>query len=273
MNHPKQKIEKVDFRMNDIAVFYCFARSGGTLINRCLGCIKDNLVLSEVNPHGALLPVETQALDWLKLVSSDQFKNFHDLNYGQKISFLNKNASALNKHLIIRDWSTLNFLRNVYWEYFSPSMILEQGLYLSNYDLQANCVVVTRQSACVYESIVRCFPDQIHLSVEEFSESYLAYSKAVCNYPVIHFEKFCAEPEVQFQKLCGYLGVKFERSFLTQFHRFNQCTGDNQLSSPSKLRTATEIMVPTKKRNSKTWQVASTNENCRKADELLGYEI
>ena len=194
--------------MNDIAVFYCFARSGGTLINRCLGCIKDNLVLSEVNPHGAFLSLDSQALDWLKLVSSDQFKKFHELDYTQKIRVLNETASALNQHLIIRDWSTLNFLGNVYWEYFSPSMILEQDLYLSNCGLQVNCAVITRQSACVYESIVRCFPDQSHLNVEEFSESYLAYAKAVCNYPVIHFEKFCAEPEVQFQKLCGYLSVK-----------------------------------------------------------------
>lgn len=259
--------------MNDIAVFYCFARSGGTLINRCLGCIKDNLVLSEVNPHGAFLSLDSQALDWLKLVSSDQFKKFHELDYTQKIRVLNETASALNQHLIIRDWSTLNFLGNVYWEYFSPSMILEQDLYLSNCGLQVNCAVITRQSACVYESIVRCFPDQSHLNVEEFSESYLAYAKAVCNYPVIHFEKFCAEPEVQFQKLCGYLSVKYDQSFLTQFHSFNQCTGDNQLSAPSKLRTATEIMVQTEKRDSKTWQAASTNENCRKADELLGYEI
>ena len=87
--------------MNDIAVFYCFARSGGTLINRCLGCIKDNLVLSEVNPHGALLPVETQALDWLKLVSSDQFKNFHDLNYGQKISSVSYTHLTLPTILLV----------------------------------------------------------------------------------------------------------------------------------------------------------------------------
>lgn len=259
--------------MNDIAVFYCFARSGGTLINRCLGCIKDNLVLSEVNPHGAFRSLESQASDWLKLIPSDQFKKFSYLSYGQKIRFLNEAASALNKHLIIRDWSTLNFLSNVYWEYFSPSMILEQDLYLSNHGLQITCAVVARQSACVYESIVRSFPDQNDLRVEDFAESYLAFAEAVCHYPVIHFENFCAEPEVQFRKLCDYLNVKFEWSFLTQFYSFNQCTGDNMLSSPSKLRTATEIIVPIEHRDSKTWQVASTNQNCRKADQLLGYGI
>lgn len=259
--------------MNDIAVFYCFARSGGTLINRCLGCIKDNLVLSEVNPHGSFRSLESQASDWLKLIPSDQCKKFNDLSYGQKIRFLNEAASALNQHLIIRDWSTLNFLSKVYWEYFSPSMILEQDLYLSNDGLQTTCVVVARQSACVYESIVRSFPDQNDLSVEDFAESYLAFAEAVCHHPVIHFEKFCAEPEVQFQKLCDYLNVKFKWSFLTQFHSFNQCTGDNMLSSPSKLRTTTEIIVPIERRDSKTWQVASSNQNCRKADQLLGYGI
>ena len=45
----------------EVSVYYCFARSGGTLINRCLGCIPGNLVLSEVNPMGSIATVESQA--------------------------------------------------------------------------------------------------------------------------------------------------------------------------------------------------------------------
>ena len=59
-----------------LAVFYSFARSGGTLVNRCLGAIPGNLVLSEVNPHGAVVPVDVQARDWLGLLRPEESEAF-----------------------------------------------------------------------------------------------------------------------------------------------------------------------------------------------------
>ena len=35
-----------------VTVMLCFARSGGTVLNRCLGCLPDIVIMSEVNPLG-----------------------------------------------------------------------------------------------------------------------------------------------------------------------------------------------------------------------------
>src|SRR5437867_3010551 len=118
-----------------VAVFYAFARSGGTLINRCLGCIPGNLVLSEVNPHGALVPMEVQARDWLGLIQSNATDEFCKVAYGEQVRRLAELASQRGDHLIIRDWSALNFLDRVFSYYTAASMVLEQDAYLSQYQI------------------------------------------------------------------------------------------------------------------------------------------
>jgi hypothetical protein len=40
-----------------IPVIYAYPRSGGTLVNRCLGSIPGNLILSEVNPLASVVPL------------------------------------------------------------------------------------------------------------------------------------------------------------------------------------------------------------------------
>ena len=119
-----------------LAVFYSFARSGGTLVNRCLGAIPGNLVLSEVNPHGALVPVEVQARDWLGLVGPGEFEILAGKGYGAKIRWLSEAAANQGRHLVVRDWPALNFLSGLFSEYFQPSLLLEQQLYLTRHGLE-----------------------------------------------------------------------------------------------------------------------------------------
>ena len=76
-------------------LMFCFLRSGGTLLNRCLGCLPNTIVLSEVNPLGggtgaavqATTPFE-QARKWygIELKSSD-FTRAILYSRGRKLSF------------------------------------------------------------------------------------------------------------------------------------------------------------------------------------------
>jgi hypothetical protein len=93
-----------------LAVYYSFARSGGTLINRCLGAIPANLVLSEVNPHGAVVPVDAQAIEWIGLLRPDESEAFGRTGYGAQVRTLAEAAAARSQHLVVRDWTILNFM-------------------------------------------------------------------------------------------------------------------------------------------------------------------
>ena len=69
--------------------------------------IPGNLVLSEVNPHGALVPVEVQARDWLGLVGPGEFEILAGKGYGAKIRWLSEAAANQGRHLVVRDWPDL----------------------------------------------------------------------------------------------------------------------------------------------------------------------
>jgi hypothetical protein len=255
----------------EVSVYYCFARSGGTLINRCLGCIPGNLVLSEVNPMGSIASVESQARDWLGLVAAGEFEQFAGKSYGEKISLLADAATGSGKRLIIRDWPTLNFLSGIHWGYFFPSGVLEQDFYLDRHVLRRHSAVISRRSASVYESLKRSFPHLKELSVDDFSSAYLAYAEAVASFQVIHFEEFCEAPVREFGRLCQALNCSFSDHFVTAFRNFVNCTGDNNLAAVSRGGSSNRIVPLTDNRESPAWRAATRDERCREADQIFGY--
>lgn len=253
-----------------LAVFHSFARSGGTLVNRCLGAIAGNLVLSEVNPHGALVPVEVQARDWLGLVGSDEFDVLARDGYGAKIRRLSEAAGREGRHLVVRDWSALNFLDGLF-DYFQPSLLLEQDLYLAHHGLVYPSAVVARRAPAIYESVIRTFGHLRDLAVPAFGACYLAYAQAVAGRPVVRFEEFCREPKGELRKLCEWLGVAYSDSALEDFRDFDRCTGDNRLAVPSRAGRSERIEVLPEDRGSPAWVAASRDPSCRAADEIFGY--
>jgi hypothetical protein len=254
-----------------LAVFYSFARSGGTLINRCLGAIPGNLVLSEVNPHGAVVPVEVQARDWVGLLRPEEFDAFSRKGYGEKLRVLAETAGREGRHLVVRDWTTLNFMPRAFFEYHHPSTLLEQDLYLARCGLEFHSAVVVRRAPAVYESIVRTFDHLAHLEVTEFGASYLAYAQAVAGRPVVQFEEFCRQPQRELERLCGWLGIAYSSTFLEGFSTFDRCTGDNRLATASRAGRSRQIEVLPESGNDPAWTRASRDPACRAADEIFGY--
>ncbi|MEW5857922.1 MAG: hypothetical protein AB1861_11150 [Cyanobacteriota bacterium] len=255
-----------------LPVIYSFARSGGTLINRCLGCILGNIILSEVNPHASLVPIEVQAHDWFKLVSSRDFSDFSKKPYADKIRLLAEAARQQDSHLIIRDWTTINFLDRASDDIYAPSMFLEQKIYLEKYGFNIYPVVLVRRAADVYESLTRTFKHLRNLSIKEFGNCYLAYVQKVSTYPLFHYERFCLEPEKELKRMCDVLGVNYSDNFVTEFSKFTYCTGDNTLPKPSRGAQISKITVMESNQGAESYIAASLDKNCQEADKLLGYE-
>jgi hypothetical protein len=258
--------------MNEkLAVYYSFARSGGTLLNRCLGCINGNLVLSEVNPHGAVVPIDVQASDWMKLIDEPHLKTFKQLSYGEKIKRLNDIAHTKGSHLVVRDWDTINFLDGVDGFHSRASGVLEQRLYLSHVGFQCREIVFVRKAASVYESLARTIPQCKTMPVKEFGERYLQYACAVAQLPVFHFEDFCLQPVVLMHQICDVLQVNYSPRFINEFVEFQNCTGDN-LMGPHSSSNRFKAIAPIPDRvQSSAYQAALKDPGCRKANELLGY--
>ena len=256
-----------------LSVFYTFARSGGTLINRCLSSIPGNLVLSEVNPLGALVSLDIQANRWLNLLLDEEKPTFETLNYCQKINWLRQNAPE-RSNLVIRDWPVVNFL-NVHAlpaALLQPSLILEQELYLTYAGLTHSAIVICRQTADIYESLKRTFPHFGSLTVEEFGARYLKYAQAVSKYKTFHYESFCQSPKKVLQQICEELAINYDDCFLEKFHEFDRCTGDNSTQYVSRGKELKSIKPLTSNVDSPYYIEAKANKDCQIADMLLGYE-
>ncbi|NMF85924.1 sulfotransferase family protein [Nodosilinea sp. P-1105] len=256
----------------NLSVFYTFARSGGTLINRCLSCIPGNLVLSEVNPHGSPISISYQAHKWLELLSDSEVLTFERLTYTEKISYLSQRSVCRGANLIIRDWPTLNFLDNVIpSSLLEPSLVLEQELYLNYAQLKHQAIVICRQAADIYDSLKRNFCNFENLTVEVFSERYLEYAKSIVGYKIVHYETFCTNPKDTCQNICQMLSINYDERFLEDFYKFYQCTGDNLLHHPPRGVQLKDIRPLESRVDSIYYIQAKANKNCQTADDMLGY--
>lgn len=255
-----------------IPILYIFARSGGTLVNRCLGSISDNIILSEINPYCSVVPMEEQAKTWFSLVSPEEYQLLLGQSFINKLKFIIDKANSLGKKLVVRDWTTANFLTNVRGDrMLSPSGVLEQEVYLFHHGFKACPVVISRRSADVYESLKRTFEQCRLLSIDEFSLAYLEYARAVYQYPIFHYEDLCQNPYSVIRQICSVLEINYDSSFSDHFWQFTKCTGDNNLNQPSRGLKESKIVALKSNTNSKCYVAAMQNELCRQADRLLRY--
>src|SRR5262245_64208293 len=93
-----------------VGVYHCFARSGGTIVNRLLGASRDVVVLSEVGPAVSVRDPVAQAVEWLGLADPDEIDALRGREFGALIGELARRAEIHGKHLVVRDFVTPNFL-------------------------------------------------------------------------------------------------------------------------------------------------------------------
>ena len=108
--------------METLRLIHNLPKTGGTIISKCLGAQKNISLLSEIHPQGQKIrdkmsinsliadPIY-QAYKWNNLMTDEEYKNYKDCNkdFKTKIDFIVKKALSVNKILIIRDWSFVDF--------------------------------------------------------------------------------------------------------------------------------------------------------------------
>src|SRR3989344_5959676 len=101
----------------EISIIYSLARSGGTIISRCLGCIPGNILLSEVHPGYSFYHPLIQARDWFDLITEDELielKSIQGISYLDSIKLISDRCREKGLNLIIRDWTHIDFITSPY---------------------------------------------------------------------------------------------------------------------------------------------------------------
>jgi len=212
-----------------VVLMLCFKRSGGTVVNQCIGSLPNVVILSEVNPIGFpsdtfkdIRTVRAQAKQWYGIeVGTDSFV--------EGIVKLHERCQRERKFLVIRDWSYNNF-RTADLLDGQPSVnrLLTYEL-LKAHDLDLKVFALARDAIDVWLSSGK--PEML-----SFFSMYLKYVQtllAVENLMIFKFEDFCSAPDEFMGLLCKFTDLTFSASY-KNYRFFDKVLGDIQVKGGSR---------------------------------------
>lgn len=223
-----------------IVVMLSYARSGGTLLNRCISSLPNSLVLSEINIE-ALCPnscstIKDQAKKWygLELKSEGFIENINEI-YEYCIS---KNLT-----LVIRDWTFGSFVPSRY-NNFKPSKSL------------ATLDAISESFPVISFAFVRNSIDiwlSLNASPRTFYDKNLEYLYNFISVlidrkiKIFRYEDFCLDPEQEMKSICHYVGLGYDDQFMNYSNCFN-VTGDIDLPKHSRGIKQGKICLPLRRK-------------------------
>lgn len=246
-----------------ITIMNCWARSGGTMLHRCLSLLPNTLAFSEINSF-YLCPtkyntIQSQAKAWYDISISNN-------DFTKSIKELEQYSQAANVNIIIRDWNYASFvpLRH---NNFKPSN------FLNTYDS------VMKVTKCKKFAFVRNAID-IWLSMND-SEQFFRDRKlkgllsyAICikksGMPIFKYEDFCLNPEAEMKKICDFAQIPFSDRFLG-FYNNAKTTGDLDTIHPSRGGKLKIIADLPRRQISDDNQKEIISSKADKINSLLGY--
>lgn len=181
-----------------ITVIVGYARSGVTLLDRYLSSDKRLVCLSEINSRYAC-PTSPNTIQ-------GQIKSWYNLDLDNDLSFIDAVCSllALDKQLVVRDWSFGSFVPLSYND-FRPTMTLNTIDDLKNNGLDCNIVCLVRNPVDVWLSMnnsKKTFHDKDLGSLESFI---LDVQKRDIH--IVRYEDFCINPNKILTKIYNALGL------------------------------------------------------------------
>lgn len=247
-----------------IVIMLTYARSGGTLLNRCLASLPDTLMLSEVNIE-ALCPnscsnLKDQASNWYGLT-------LHSDGFLENIEEIYNYCLENGKTLIIRDWSFGSFVPSRY-NNFNPSKKLITLEEISK-RFPVISFALVRDSIDVWLSFnasPRTFYDKKLEFLYEFSKTLIDN-----NIKIFRYEDFCRNPEIVIRKICNYANINYSDQF-KDFANYFKVTGDIDLPGHSRGIQKGEISLLTRRENyQELSEIINNDTKALIINQMLGY--
>ena len=203
------------------------ARSGGTLISRCLGCMSGVLLLSEIHPLGtAQFNPLVQAQRWYGLLSSQdlaELKARGRIAFGDAIDLIYRRAADAGQRLVIRDWSHLDFTGVPFIANPAYRLLTAEAL-AGRFELRQVCTV--RHPLDQWLSLRQLAVIHGKLPLGAYLAGYRRFAEQACAIGFLRYEDFAADPGTIMKELCRRLEVRFDRHFAERWSSYAFVTGD-----------------------------------------------
>lgn len=215
-----------------IRVLHTLARSGGTIISRCLGCMKGVALLSEIHPRSQHeYSSRRQLSEWYGI----------DVPDGSLADVLAAGAAKLaetGRTLIVRG---RDYLDHVPCEFndWRPSHTDELGDALSH--LPTRHIAILRDHSAVWASMSKHWSTSMliassSLSFKAFMAGHARYSLMMSHVPTYRYEAFCEYPDAMLTSMCVDLAVPFDEGWRSAWQSYTKITGDLESLDRNEIR-------------------------------------
>lgn len=247
------------------------ARSGGTLIGKCLGSMDGVVLLSEIHP--AELRVTNpmmQAQQWFGLIDKGDLAKWkvRPPSVLQFVNLCDSRARAKGKTLVLRDWSHMDYIGVPYGK---PGFGFALGDALEPvFDLRVS--VTTRHPLDQYLSLQGLPVVANALGVDVYCTGCERFAEYAAAHGFHRYEDFTREPEQVLRAMCDELELAFDAGYAQRWFDYTTITGDTQ-PGLGRGSTRREIVEMARKPvDAGLLERFRENPDYIKACALLGYE-
>lgn len=212
------------------------ARTGGTLISKCLGSMDSVLLLSETHPLAMdrWTNLLGQADRWHGLTSKPELAAWkkQKTGYAGVLGTLSARAEARGKHLLVREWTHLDFLGE---PFVQPTMTPAATQAVEN-SFGLRVVDTVRHPLDHWTSIHKVqtlgrVSLRAHLaSCGAFATETGRIGETGVPHLVTAYEEFCADPCAHLQQMCATLDIPYDAGWESVWSSFDKITGDTDAS-------------------------------------------
>lgn len=213
--------------MTDFHLIHHMARSGGTVIAKCIAAMTGVALLSEIHPKGMTEyhPL-LQAVKWYGLVPLAEARQLAadcPADFARAMGTVLRHAKARGLRVVVRDWTHLDYTGV---PYMPPSYRLTCHEALS-------AIAPTRHAATVRHPVAQWLslmrlPSMAttRMPPEDFMVGYLRFAREAAAMGFIRFEDFTRNPDAELRSLCAMIGLPFDPGYSRRWSDIRTITGD-----------------------------------------------
>jgi hypothetical protein len=252
-----------------VRILHQMARSGGTVICKCLGSMSDVVLLSEIHPRGSRLfnPLR-QAQQWFQLLTAADVERLRiagAIAFGDAIALVYERCQERGKTLLLRDWSHLDFTAVPFLP--APSYRLTIAEVLGE-QFEVRHMATVRHPLDQWLSLRNLALVHGKLSLEAFMRGYRRFAEHCTQIGFVRYEDFTRGPREALQLLCRELDLRYDPGWEQRWSSYTTITGEVQ-----SRRAGTRIApVPRQAMEAGLRETCEANTDYRESVRLLGYD-
>lgn len=251
-----------------IRLLHHMARTGGTVIAKCLGSTTGIALLSEIHPAGGrwFNPFQ-QADKWHGLLNEQDLASLRagaSMPFAAAIALIDRRARERGLTLVIRDWSHLDFTAVPFLP--RPSFRLTLALVLAPAFNVIHTATV-RHPIDQWLSLSGLGLVRGRLGVADYLRGYRHFAEVAARIGFLRYEDFAADPAAAMATLCARLQLAYDPDFQRRWMHYDKITGDIPPGPrPQEIRPPRRKPCPPQ-----LIEAFAANADYRQAIALLGY--